>query len=515
MNVFEDLIEELKGENLLEGTVFDQINSSPQNYSPAGSDTAEFAVKRNNTAPAGSKHAKQPASAPAPENESDFYRKRAMQEVSSLQMVEHVLSGVEREHLKAVPSTYDDLHAKKALHRLLQFAYDVNSAEYAEAARELMQETGAWSSALSARDGRISVANIRRFCENSRPPLSSQALMSLARFYRNSAYTEANRSKFDFVMTRLFARETDYQKRKLLFDRSEMIGHIESLYANWSSISYAANMSEAEQKLIVASFQARIKEADQAKSFDDLVKDDFFKKIHEFKESLEETFFIPAVTAAAIECNVRVGNKFVELVKHERGNLSASTIEEKYGYTYDHIISNAAGRTLHLVELLKGEDEAEEAHERGVAGAKAREAQKAVQPTVSYERAPVVPDSRFAVNKWLLLATILVAVLGYATYFWASQSEGEGSAIPQASQLAINDSDLSNYIENGRKTNTTFYAVTRPAWNDLSDEKRKEVLQKTLEFGKKNGVEQVQLLNNSGRNVAFAVGDKLEVHYQQ
>ena len=35
-------------------------------------------------------------------------------------MVEHVLSGVEREHLKTSPMSDDDLEAKKALHKFLQ-----------------------------------------------------------------------------------------------------------------------------------------------------------------------------------------------------------------------------------------------------------------------------------------------------------------------------------------------------------------------------------------------------------
>ncbi|MBK9162327.1 MAG: hypothetical protein IPM21_00080 [Acidobacteria bacterium] len=37
-------------------------------------------------------------------NPRDFFRKRAVDEVSSMQMVEDVLSGVEREHMKVVPN---------------------------------------------------------------------------------------------------------------------------------------------------------------------------------------------------------------------------------------------------------------------------------------------------------------------------------------------------------------------------------------------------------------------------
>jgi len=48
--------------------------------------------------------------------EKEYFRKRAMDEVTGLQMVEHVLSGVEREQMKTVPKPYDDLPVKLALH---------------------------------------------------------------------------------------------------------------------------------------------------------------------------------------------------------------------------------------------------------------------------------------------------------------------------------------------------------------------------------------------------------------
>ena len=219
MDVFQDLIEELRDENLLEETVIDfAALAAALPAQPNGdSEVAEGELAEVKT----------------PETEADFYRKRAMDEVSSLQMVEHVLSGIEREHLKIVPATYDDLQAKKALHTFIQVHADPTSTDYAEAEFRLMRETEQWMSALSERDKKITAANLRRFCENSRPGLSSQALMALCRFYRNSAYSEASRSKFDLVMTRLFAREIEDQKRRLLFSPVDMVGHIKTLYANW------------------------------------------------------------------------------------------------------------------------------------------------------------------------------------------------------------------------------------------------------------------------------------------
>ena len=192
MNVFEDLIEELKEENLLEATVID-LNRGETTMSAGLQFTSEAAPSiANHKSPTSSayqsaegeftdvsKRAIHETSSPVDERE--FFRKRAMEEVSSLQMVEHVISGVEREHMKLSPNSFDDLGVKKALHRFLQLTSDPE-AGYSESEATLMQEAQNWFSALSRRDSEISVANIRRFCENSRPVLSSQALMALARF---------------------------------------------------------------------------------------------------------------------------------------------------------------------------------------------------------------------------------------------------------------------------------------------------------------------------------------------
>src|SRR5688500_12573943 len=358
MNVFEDLIEELRDENLLERTVIDP--SGPAGATSNGTDAKET-TKEAGTRPAtenGSDVSRVEPGFDLPgadrESESDFYRKRAMDEVSSLQMVEHIVSAIEREHMKIVPAVYDDLEAKKALHRFLQVHSDPTTTDYAEAEFKLMHETESWSSALSLRDQKISVSNLRRYCENSRPVLSSQALLALGRFYRNATYSELSRAKFEVVMTRLFSRPIDEEKRSLLFGRSEMTGHIKSLYANWSSIAlYTEDDASLKIRAIVAGFDDRVAEAETAETFEQLIQDAFFDKIHEFKEAAGEMFFVPEIVAATIECNIRIGNKFVDVIQLEHESTNRGSVEKKYGYEYDQVISDAAGKTLQLAELLK------------------------------------------------------------------------------------------------------------------------------------------------------------------
>ncbi len=418
LNVFEDLIGELRDENLLE-TVIDL--SKAKDGRPVSGVAMEMSAvgARLDSGISGSEHGFDAVPDPELEPESDFYRKRAIDEVSSLQMVEHVLSGIEREHMKTVPGSYDDLEAKKALHRFLQVQTDSASAEYAEAEFKLMHETEAWSTALSKRDAKVTVSNLRRFCENSRPVLSSQALMALGRFYRNAPYSEPSRAKFDLIMTRLFTRDAGDERRRMLFSRDEMVGHLKTLYANWASIAlYSTDeTSSLRTRAVVAGFEDSIAEAEGALIFEQLIRKGFFDTVHEFKEATGEIFFTPEIVAASIDCNVRIGNKFVDLVQAERAMSNPETVEQRYGYEYDQIISDAAGKTLHMVELLKNLLEPSISEELpGTMIASVDTSNAAKKETAS----PLERRGLFTVNKWLLAATILAIVATGLVYFWSS-----------------------------------------------------------------------------------------------
>jgi len=445
MNVFEDLIEELRDENLLEDTV---IDLRKERNSASLAETAEPNVELARTASASNglvaddvegQIGDSNQSGPEQQDERDFYRKRAMDEISSLQMVEHVLSGIEREHMKTVPATYDDLEAKKALHKFLQVQGEPTTSEYAEAEFKLMHETEAWSSALSARDTKISVSNLRRFCENSRPILSSQALMALGRFYRNTSYSELSRAKFDLVMTRLFSRDSAGEKRRLLFGRAEMVGHIKTLYANWASIAlYSTEDGSLKTRAVVAGFDERVAEAEAAQTFEQLITGSFFDKVHEFKEATGEMFFTPEIVAAAIESNTKIGNKFVDLISVEREKTNPDSVEQKYGYEYDQIISEAAGKTLHLVELLKSLPDSD----AGTAPADDSKPVVESKPVSSERSEPRFSRDMFRVNKWLLAITIILVVVSGGLYFWADKVAPEGTIASTAKNFQVENAGL-------------------------------------------------------------------------
>jgi len=564
MSIFEDLIEELKEENLIEETVIefhkDDVLLGGQNVRQVENSQINNTAVRNNLQPAMPTLVNAETVAllhefPADEaiysveevvadelpivletaaalvaspdaevvkiypkiekakiivSEKEYFRKRAMDEVTGLQMVDHVLSGVEREQMKLVPKPYDDLPVKLALHDFLQIANETSSTEHAQAEFRLMQETENWCSALSYRDKHISIAHLRRHCETTRPPLSSQALIALARFFRNSPFTESVRSKFELVVTRLFSREEENDQRELLLSREEMIQQLKELYADWSSIQlYSASEEDSEILISVLKFEDFINEALNTNSFEELIASDFFNRLRLFKQNCNENFFAPMVTVSAIEANIRIGNRYLELLHKEKESFSAVTLEEKYGFLHDQAISDATGKTFQLAELLHERDEnAKKAVEIVEVSVKERDLR-------SRAKAPAKPRNKlFAVNKWLLAATILTVVLCGGLFFWAEFQSQEIKTSSTVKKVNLENSEFKDFIQTARIDNDTFFGVTTNAWESLNREKKEEMLKKLLSIGTEKNFKKVHLINTGGKAVGYSSAEKTDVYNQ-
>jgi hypothetical protein len=563
MNIFQNLVEELKDENLLEKTVIETSLHEAASENPteelavltlqsgvdeSSNDTTQSKLEQDDellsdelfevgqtTAPEDDIDEtavstqenefalNQPDLPLPPPSQAEFYRKRAIDEVSGLQMVEHVLSGVEREQMKILPKNYDDLEVKKALHRFLQVAGESDSPEHAQVEFQLMQETESWYSALSRRDKHISVAHLRRYCETTRPVLSSQALTSLARFYRNSPFSEQVRSKFDLILTRLFTKDVGDEKRMMTFKREKLIEHIGSLYADWASIPlYSASDDDSEVLIMTLKFEDFMTEADSSDSFDELIKNDFFNRLRVFKKSTNENFFSPLVAATAIECNVRVGNRFVDLLQQEKERLNDNVLEDKYGFLHDQAISEATGKTLQLIELLNKKEVKEPVLAAAPPPVKPTTAEpkktETKEPThksasSSSFSSPIKSSRRskkelFRVNKWLLAATVLSIVLSVGIYFWANQNEV--TPRPSVTKVNLENSFLKEYLKEAKINGNTFLGSVQPSWKGLDKQKKEEVLKKLYDVGGEKGYAKVHLLFEDGTTAGFAVEHKLE-----
>lgn len=550
MSLFEDLIEELKDENLIEETVIEiskaeqkttdnkktaqenelfnnnlsttntELSKISTNLSANTSKTSSTATSINQSknglsgkiaeqnSGSAENISKDKSNLESSVKDNDFYRRRATEEVTSLQIVEHILSGVEREQLKISPKAYDDISVSVALHDFLQITSNAESAEHSLAEFKLMQETEGWYSALSHRDKFISVADLRRYCETTRPVLSSQALIALARFYRNAPFSDAVRNKFDMVMTRLVTSELKNSFRELLFNRAELIEHLSGLYADWSSIPIYASDDDSTVLLAVMKLEDFIKEAEEAISFEQLISKDFFNRLRNFKDDTGENFFAPLLTATAIICNVIVGNRYVELVNAERESNNSEILEEKYKFLLDQTVSDATGKTLQLITLLKGKkDEPEE-----LAIEESETEEQIVVETlktsdIKIEAAEESKFVSFSVNKWFLIAALLVIAGIGGLYVWVEKSDS-----PAASQgvekVNLEDPQLVEYFKTARINEGTYYAITQPAWKNLGKEAKEEILRKILADGAKKGYKKVHLLSNEGKTIGFASDEK-------
>ena len=555
MNIFENLIDELKEDNLLEETVIEAhsaeskssvskgngdkensaltgkaeanqlINTDENNLLPESDsvsdenlETVSKAFSSNDALDKIEIETNQVVPDVKSPSGTEFYRKRAIDEVSFLQMVEHVFAGIEREQMKIVPKAFDDLEVKKVLHTFLQVSKETNTNGQAQAEFQLLQETENWYSALTHRDKRISINHLRRYCETTRPPLSSPALVALARFYRNSPHSEPVRGKFDFVITRLFSKDIENDRREIAFSREELIEHLKELYAEWSSIPlYMTDGDESEILLIALKFEDFITEASVAGSFDELIQNDFFNRLRLFKKNTNENFFSPLVVAAGIESNVRIGNSYVELLEKEKTNKS--TFEDKYGFLHDQTISDATGKTFQLVELLSRKTK-----EQKPAKPPLVETPKEIKPEAKTIKEKPKPEiysiskqekreskNYFAVNKWLLTATIFTIIASFGLYIWANSNDIEAKGA-NVVNVNLENSSLKENIQTARISNNIFFGIVLPSWNDLPQPKKEEILKKIISIGGDKGFVKVQLLNNKGKTVGFATTEKVEVY---
>ena len=556
MNIFEELIDELKEENLLETTVIGknrypafadnhisgnviEAQTALENHESArvviddiqAPTTDDFSIVTEEQVEKSSSTAADNRSYPPyppvninkPADKAAYYRERAVLEVSSLQMVEHVLSGIEREQMKVLPKAYNDLEVKKTLHSFLQVSSEINSAEHAQAEFQLMQETESWYSSLSHRDKHISAAHLRRYCENARPALSAQALTSLARFYRNSPYSESVRNKFDLIITRLFSKDVENDQRILVFKRDEFITKLTELYEEWSSISlYSTDEEDSETLLAAFKFEDFMAEADNAESFDELIRNDFFNRLRIFKENTNEQFFAPLVTATAIECNIRIGNRFVELVKIEREKGEAEKLENKYGFLHDQVISDSTGKTLQLVALLNDKKDL-----TGMVKEKKVETAKPIQigkpkETVAKTNEPKAAEifttyfkkqnrEAFPAKKRMMVLAAFALLAFSGLYLWVNLTSMDNSAAADT-RVHLENSSLKEFVREAQINNDTFTGIVQPSWNNLSREKKEQILKKILSIAGDKGFKNVQLQDGTNKTVGLAKPDKIEIY---
>lgn len=559
MNIFEDLVEELKGEHLLERTVGEEsLNNfesdagntvvtgsviteniqNPVRHQDIGEDdlvldeelfeTERFLeqLEAEENAKTKSDHEELPhqelfgdsepsnevsnAAPPPNDEELELFRKRAIAEVASLQMVDHIFTNVEREQMKVAPRPYDDLVVKKILHSLTQQSDGLNSSAQSRAEFKLRLETENWYTTLAFRDENISVENLRYSCETTRPPLSPPALLALARFYRNLPFTEKSRNKFELIISRLFSQEIATAKRELVFTREELTGHLTELYEEWESVSFYSLENDA---VLIGEIETKInkfvEESQRAQTFDDLINSGFFNRIRSFKKETGEYFFAPVVVSAAIICNVQIGNRYLQLLEQEKSaikNVDLETalinpgLEDRYGLQHDRIVSDALSKTLQISDLLK--EIKDQPAEVGVPEFKpAAMAESKPRTRERRVRKPGFFDRILAVNKILLGLTVFTVVGTAVLFLWVELDPPKSPSPTDVVQIDMAQTEFTEYIQTAKINNEALFAIVKPGWQQLPKAEQETIVKKMVLFGKTKGFTQIHLLNKDGATI--------------
>ncbi|HQU93532.1 MAG TPA: hypothetical protein PLK77_14600 [Pyrinomonadaceae bacterium] len=189
---------------------------------------------------------------------------------------------------------------------------------------ELVLES--WQANLANRDEKIEAYHIRRHCDGLRMSPKQSVYVALMRFYRDIPPSRQTQSKFDLVLTRCFSSQVSDMFRSMTLSREEVEEKIHALYKSWDQTDYHPVADSAA----ALKFEEFIEENDALLDFTALTASRLFDRIREYKASLGNLFLEPQVAAAAVECNIVVGNQFNGLMARENESLG-----ERFGTEFD------------------------------------------------------------------------------------------------------------------------------------------------------------------------------------
>jgi hypothetical protein len=426
--------------------------------------------------------------------------KRALDEVNALQMTQQVLAMVEQSMQKPLVREYNSEGVKKYLHELFTMPPNSSPEEINGMEFIFWQDIQLWRSALAQRDSFISASDLRYYCESSKPPLSEQALLSLARFYRGLPASERTTSKFDMILTRLFTVDEEDGLRRLSASRNTIAETLEGYYKEWLGISPQHAIDDDKIRSASSKFGEFISRAGDAPDFETLIGESFFGVIKDYKKELSQVFYAPEVAAAAIDCNVKVGNRFVELLDEYRAKQKAEGKKTPgpLDPLLEQIVSETTNKTLQVVyEAQKNHAKLNEQRERQ--RLLERETFTVPEKSVFIPRKTANTGSIFGINIWLLGVGFLAIMISGVMYLWVEYGGSENQTVLMAKKVNEKELPGGEYLTTARVNNNAFYGIVTAKWNSLAEDNKKKVLEQLVSAGKEKGFTEVALINSDGK----------------
>jgi hypothetical protein len=283
---------------------------------------------------------------------SSLLTNRVFTDAYALQIAEQVLTNIERVQLKSRHKSYD---VKKISALLSEYkaGQTEETGESLQLEFRVLQELHFWRSTLARRDEAVKTFHLRRFYDENASSVTPQMLAALGCFYRSLMPSFEVRSKYDFVVTQLFSTKLPDEPRYVRLGGEELIERLQRYNVVWTGIEidWADKKTRRMREEAIAVFDALREEVGGFNRLEDLLKSNFFNRVRRHKQYLGETFFAPEVTAASIQYNVAVGNKFSRLVSEENESFRNSLESEHGGIDVLNLVLEE--NPAHSVNLLK------------------------------------------------------------------------------------------------------------------------------------------------------------------
>ena len=287
---------------------------------------------------------------------------RAVDYAKTLEIVQRVLAGVEKAILSSIPHKYDVDPAFNVARNLKNAIKEKETERISEAEDHLSNELYLWHLSLTTRDQNIQPYHLRRFCDGSYVHLDPPSFQALTRFYRGLPHSESTQSKYDFSVTRLFSSLGENDQRKLRIGGMRLVESLSNMSEAWRGDRPLPSATPEEIAAAVDGLRAFIAEANSSiNQFEELISSDLSNRIRLFKRDLGELFYEPRVTAAAVECNVALSNKFSTLLTGEGEQIREApyVCRDLVNILVDPSVNASASERFDETELARLEEQAQ------------------------------------------------------------------------------------------------------------------------------------------------------------
>lgn len=247
-------------------------------------------------------------------------------EVMDLQMVDNFLTAVERRYLQNADQPYDPSRIRSHLRFLESLSGELPIEKFNRILSDVRSGIAEWMTSLEDRDSQIQAFHLRQYCDEPGRKVEPVVYSALTRFYRELPASPSNQSKFDLAVTRLFSKTQDPPFREMLIERDDLVEQIAALFEGWDL--YKPRKKESgHASLVAAKLDDFQREAQALADYKELFGSDLFDRLRAFKRKLGGLYVHPSIAAAAVECNITVGNAFNEVLTNANSKATEKVSE--------------------------------------------------------------------------------------------------------------------------------------------------------------------------------------------